>query len=198
MSSDEAVDTSMLLFEEKEVLNTDIKIEETKMEETKMEDNKKVEENLNTMVDLLIVILKNNELLKKLNIILNEKEINLLIKLLKSNPNFFNETKSSLINIISDNQVNFKDIPYILDLIKKFYEVLHNIKDNKISVQDTADACSNILKFIIHFIVLDGKVNIENSDDFLTNIDNLIDSSVELLKLTKTLKLNKSMFSWLC
>ena len=153
------------------------------------ETNNSPNEDLNNMVNLLLKFLKDDESLKKLSVEIDSKTKDILVSLLSSNPAFFNTIEESFLNIVKDNSINLNDIPSIMELLKKIYELLHNLKNKKLSTNDIADIASSILKFVIRILIDKNKTNSnELEQEFITNIEKLIDSASTLIKLVNLLK----------
>jgi hypothetical protein len=74
-------------------------------------------------------------------------------------------------------------------LLKKIYELLHNLKNKKLSSNDVADISSTILKFVIRALIDKNKSNSDELEqEFIINIEKLIDSASTLIKLVNLLK----------
>jgi ATP-dependent Lon protease len=136
---------------------------------------------------LLRVIVDNDEL-KKLNIDMDEKTKEIVKSLLSSNPKFFNELNDSFSNLIKENNIDLSDIPVIMDLLKKLFEILHNLKNKILNSNDIADITSNVFKFVINVLISESNLG----EEFKTNIEKFIDSSIALIKLVNLLKLDKT------
>ena len=124
---------------------------------------------------------------------LDEDACNVLMRIIQYTPEHFNEIESLIISIIKDNKIDSTDIPNLVHLIEKLYEVIYKLKDINLDGIQKAKICGSIIKFIIHVLVTEGKIKIdpEIQPTFLENSDKLIDSCVSLLKLSKTLKVGK-------
>jgi len=153
------------------------------------ETNNTQNEDINNIVNLLLKIINDEETLKNLSIEIDVKTKDILSSLLSSNPKLFIDIETCFFNIVKDNSINLNDIPCVLDLLKKIYEILHNLKNKKLSTNDIADIASKILKIIINVLVDKNKLNLDQLEqEFMKNINNLIDSSASLIKLTELLK----------
>ena len=64
------------------------------------------------------------------------------------------------------------DIPNIISLIEKLYQILYSLKDVKIKKEKIAEIFSNILKILFHYMILEKKIEINNDCEniFLENI----------------------------
>ena len=108
-----------------------------------------------------------------------------LIILMQEQPEFFTQCDISLKKIIADNKINTKDIPDILILVSKLYIVLKNTKLNleKIDIYE-------LIKTILHILFILHMEHHDIADNELTNsIINILDASIDLLKLQSSLKI---------
>ena len=164
----------------------------------KNEDNKDNEDNesvlksidINLDVKTLLDLLVSEEIIKKINIQLNNNEINVLTHILKYSPNFLNEIEKVIIEIVKDNKIDSNDIPNLIILIQKLYELIYNSKKMKYDTKTISNVCGNTLKFIIYIMVEERKIKIDDDKkpEFLVLTDKLIDSCISLLILPKVLK----------
>lgn len=160
-----------------EVTNT---IEEQIIESIKVEDVVV----LTTLLDLLTKILNANEEFEKLKIPITPQIKECLLVLMEEQPVFFEQFDISLKRIISDNKVDTKDIPEVITLVSKLYIVIKKTKINskKINLYELIKTILHIL-FILHM----QHHNIEN-DELTNSIINILDASIDLLKLNSSLK----------
>lgn len=146
----------------------------------------------NNLVNILLRIIVDNEALKTFNIEIDEKTKEIIKSLLSSNPTFFNEMHNSFSTVIKDNNIDFSDIPILMDLLKKLFEILNNLKNKILNSNDIADVTSNIFKFVIKVLINENLLNNSNlEEEFKNNIEKFIDSSIALIKLVNLLKNEK-------
>ena len=122
--------------------------------------------------------------LEKFNKSINPQIKECLLVLMKEQPVFFEQCDISLKRIISDNKVDTKDIPEIINLVSKLYGVIKKTKTNSIKI-DTYELIKTILHIL--FILHMQHHNIEN-DELTNSIINILDASIDLLKLNSSLK----------
>lgn len=173
---------------EKQVVETQVvetPVVETPVVENTVSDNSNI---YNETVRLMLDIIGNDEKIKQYNIVIDNKTNNILMLLIKSNPLLFSEIQDTLIKIIKDEKIDSNDIPEILVLLKKLYEIVYSLKKTKISGIDVAKITGDILKFLVLILIKENKIKVNNEEDFLKNINQLIDISISLLSLNKTLK----------
>ena len=136
--------------------------------------------------------------LDKLNIILNPNLQQYLLLFCKENPNFFTEIENIFKAIIKDNVINSKDIPQILNLVVKVYELTKSKKQvPNVDPYDLIELMLRIL-FVSYMQSLENPDNSNNEElanQLTEQIINLIRVSVELLKLPAIKNATKGCFS---
>lgn len=165
-------------------------VEENKKEE-KNDDGKKEEEKMDedkvkTFVQLFELFLtqdQNN--LLKFNIKLTPEVQQYFILLCKESPELFGTFEENLKKIISDDKINTKDIPDILLLVSKVYSI---IKTNKgIPTIDPYELIKSLLHVALAVYIDTNKI--ENSL-LLLDLLNIVDSSIDLIKMTPIVQKN--------
>jgi hypothetical protein len=147
----------------------------------------------------LIELLVSEEIKSKINIKLNKNEILVINNILKYSPEFLNDVEKSIIEIVKDDRIDTNDIPNLIIIIQKLYELLHKLKNIKIENKTIADVCGNVLKFIIHIMVEERKIKIQDDKkkEFLDLANKLVDSCISLINFSKLLK-SSSCLKKLC
>ena len=142
-----------------------------------------------SFVELLGKVLK-SEVKNNTGITLTSEATSIILKLLEASPTYFNDIEKTLVEIIKDNKINTNDIPNVVILIQKLYELLYKLKDTNIDGKKRCEVCGLIIKFLVHILVEERiiKVDDENKKIFLSDIDKLIDSFIGLVRLPKELK----------
>jgi len=137
------------------------------------------------LCDMLKSDTKTNEIL-----ILGDEALVIILKLLENSPDYFNDIELALAKIIKDNKIDTSDIPSIIVLIQKLYELIYKLKGFKIDSKKRCEICASILKFLFRTLVEYEKIELseEEKDDFLSKIDILIDSFIGLVRFPKELK----------
>jgi hypothetical protein len=113
--------------------------------------------------------------------------------LCKEKPGFFADVELTLTKIILDDKINIADIPEIIILVTKVYEIIKT--DKGVPQVDPYELIKTLLHMI--FVLYIETNNIQNKA-LTTDILNIIDVSIDLIKLTAikmpTLGCFKSMF----
>lgn len=153
-------------------------------------DNKDVTINIETQVKnsnaislLLLYVLSCEEKLKALSFVLTQEDIKILNKIISYSPGFFNEIDKLINEIIKDGKIDSNDIPNLIFLIKKLFELIHNVKDLIMDPKKHIEVCSNLLKFVIRTLIEERIVilNDEKKVEIIVLMDKLIDSSISLI-----------------
>lgn len=152
-----------------------------------------------SLSDIIKNILLSDEQKKKYSIIIDEENIAIINKVISLTPNTFNDIEKSVKEVIKDGKINTNDIPQLIILVQRIYQVVYEIKNTKFDTTKRAEITSKILKFIIHVLVQERKIKIEKNEEeeFFKQTDLLIDSCVGLLSFPKTIKTKgclKSLF----
>ena len=136
--------------------------------EVKEEEQKTVEEPLNlaslTVTELITKVLVTDELKNKLSIKLNKEAHDVIAKLLFNSPECFNEIDLTLSQIIKDNKIDSNDIPNLLILVQKIYELVYKLKSVKLDKKQRIEISASILKFVIHTLVEERKIKIDENE----------------------------------
>ena len=148
------------------------------------------EEIIKSFTDLLIEKLNNESLKDTLKINIDSETKNIILSIIKNNPEYFSDIEKLTGTIVADGKVDSNDIPNIIILIEKLYESLSMLKDVKIQKGKIVEFCSSILKFLIHYMVAEKKIEINSDVEsmFLEQFDKLIDSCMNLITLAKMVK----------
>ena len=80
----------------------------------------------------------------------------------------------------------------LIIVIQRIYQFIYSLKNMKLDTKKRAYITSELLKYLVHLLVLERKIKIdeepEGKAEFLKQTDILIDSCVNLLSFSKTLK----------
>ena len=143
-----------------------------------------------SLIDLVKIAIINEDIKNKISIKLTSDTIKLINNIISLSPDSLNDIEKSVKVLIKDGKIDTKDIPTLIVIIQLVYRIIYSIKTIKLDSQKRAEATSIILKFIIHLLVLEKKIEIpeEKQKDFLCDIDILINNCGELLSLPKLIK----------
>ena len=145
---------------------------------------------INLEVKTLLELLVSEEIKKKVNFPLNDNVTDVINKVLKHTPDFLNDIEKTFVEIFKDNKIDSNDVPNLIILLQKLYELIYKSKDIKLDSKKSAEVCGSVLKFIIHVLVEERKIKLDEDKKaaFLELIDKLIESCISLLGFSKIIK----------
>ena len=146
--------------------------------------------NPKNIVEIIKSTLINEEIKNKISIKLTPEIICVINKIISLTPDTLNDIEISALQIIKDGKIDSNDIPQFIVVVQRIYQVIYNFKDTKIDAKKRSELTATLLKFIIHLLVLERKIKIDQDkqEDLLKNCDILIYSCVGLLGFPKSLK----------
>lgn len=152
----------------------------------------------NTLLDIiknLLTSLSIEDKLIKIKLDLSPELISVLNKIISATPDFFNEIEKSVIEIVKDEKINSRDIPQFIIIVQKIYENIYKLKSIKYDSKKRIEIAKQILKFVIHLLVIEEviKIDKDNQDEFLSDCDILIDACIGLLSFAKSIKIKGCM-----
>ena len=143
-----------------------------------------------TFADLVKKSLENEEMKKKITIPLTPEVTSVINNIISLTPNTLTDIEKATIEIIKDGKIDSKDIPNLIVVIQRIYQFVYSLKNVKFDAKKRADITSTSLKYILHLLVLERKIKIDEDKqaDFFIQTDALIDSCISLLSFPKSLK----------
>jgi len=143
-----------------------------------------------TFIDLVKKSLETEEMKKKFSIPLTPEVISIINNIINQTPNILTDIEKAMMETIKDGKIDSKDIPNLIIIIQSLYQFIYSLKDVKFDAKKRSDMTASSLKFIIRFLVLKRKIKIdeENQEELLSQINTLIDSCISLLSYSKSLK----------
>ena len=143
-----------------------------------------------TFIDLVKKSLENEDMKKKISIPLTPEVTSVINNIISLTPNTLNDIEKATIEIIKDGKIDSKDIPNLVVVIQRIYQFIYSLKSVKFDTKKRADVTSTSLKYLVHLLVLERKIKIEDEKqtEFFTQTDALIDSCISLLSYSKTLQ----------
>lgn len=143
-----------------------------------------------TFIDLVIKYLENENMKKKIFIALTPEITSVIKNIISLSPDTLTDIEKDMISIIKDGKIDSKDVPNIIVIIQRIYQFIYSLKDVKFDAKKRADITSTLLKYILHILVLERKIKIDEDKqtEFVIQMYYLIDSCVGLLSYSKSLK----------
>lgn len=151
-----------------------------------------------TFVITLKLILTTSSFQDKYNVKLNPEIMSILNQILNINPDYFNSVETLFLEIINNKTVNPANIPEVILLVKKLYEILYGIKVKDVINGISIDTCVTILKFIVNVLIIDNIEDTAESSLLVLTIDTIIDSCAQLITIRKILKNNNGSNLFSC
>ena len=143
-----------------------------------------------TFIDLVKKSLENEDIKNKISIKLTSEITSIINNIISITPNTLTDIEKAVVEIIKDGKIDSKDIPNIIVVIQRIYQFIYSLKSIKLDAKKRADITGELMKYLIHILVLERKIKIEQDkqSEFLTQTNILIDSCVDLLSYSKSLK----------
>lgn len=161
--------------------------EEEKEEEAKQSEPITLEK---TFVDLVKKSLVDEEIKKKITIQLTPEVTSVINNIISLTPNTLTDIEKATIEIIKDGKIDSKDIPNLIIVVQRIYQFIYSLKNMRFDAKKRADVTCELLKFLIHLLVVGEKIKLDadKQAEFFILTDALIDSCISLLSYSKTLK----------
>lgn len=149
-----------------------------------------VEQTLLNIVEKSLTSLIIRDKLMKTCVNITPELIEIIKKILSATPECFNDIEKAVNEIIKDGKIDSKDIPQFIVVVQKIYQIIYSLKDVKFDAKKRSEFTATVLKFIVHLLVLERKIKIEEEKEaqFLTDCDALIDACIGLLSFPKSIK----------
>ena len=139
------------------------------------------------LIQTLETIVSSYEMKEKYSTKLTAHSLYAIEQLIKTKPEFFRGVESTFLRNINDGKIQSNEVPYIIALIMKLYNLLLALNIDTTQTNETpADTCGFILKFVFSVIIREHLINVDNDTEATLLIlccDNIIDACVNLLKL---------------
>lgn len=212
MLSEQNVDTNSVIQDKelvcKNVIKTDAEEANTIIETATENVDKIVETNnkesvseittkTSTLTEVILdFIAKDNNYKIKLN----KETIDILKKIIGVSPTFLDDVKQLLLEVIKDGKIDSNDLPYLILLIQKLFEIIYTMNYTTLGTRTICVICAEVLKIIIYVLIREKTITIheEKCDSFIKQIDLLIDSCIELLAFSNSIKVKGCFSSFFC
>jgi len=144
-----------------------------------------------TFIEIVKKSLENNDIKNNISIKLTPEIISIINNIISLTPNTLNDIERASAEIIKDSKIDMKDIPNLIIVIQNLYQFIYSSKTVKYDSKKRVEITSTSLKYLIHLLVLERKIKVDDDkkEEFLKEIDALIDSCSNLLSFPKSLKI---------
>jgi hypothetical protein len=172
-----------------------------KVTETVIEQVKEIQKGtleIKSLLNLLIIISVRPDMQEKYG--LNQELVKILQLIIQTNSAFFFKIEESFKRILDDNKIDSNDVPELMTLFSSVYELLFSLK-LKTSTIEISNVCGELIKLAFNIMLTEGLIIFETPDgneESLKIFNALVDSSISLIKLSKTVKFNNKWCCWIC
>jgi len=172
-----------------------------KVTETVIEQVKEIQKGtleIKSLLNLLIIISVRPDMQEKYG--LNQELVKILQLIIQTNSAFFFKIEESFKRILDDNKIDSNDVPELMSLFSSVYELLFSLK-LKTSTIEISNVCGELIKLAFNIMLTEGLIIFETPDgneESLKIFNALVDSSISLIKLSKTVKFNNKWCCWIC
>ena len=119
--------------------------------------------------------------------VLTDLEVAFVLKFVNKCPEIVDTIYKTLQEILVDGQINSKDIPSVITLIKVTYDMVYRTNLMKMNLYKRCDITGKFLKFAIRvFIIENLKIDNEKQTELVLRVNELIDTSVSMLTFTQS------------
>ena len=161
-----------------EIKETDIKVEHETLDDVKEEEKSDEPVALSLLKLFELFLTDEKSKLSKYHLDISPELKNYYMLLCKNKPELFGDFEKTFNNIISDDKLNYDDIPELITLIKKTYDGIISINE-----YPTHDIYETIKLFLyLSVVVYIEFKNIKNKDT-LNSLMLIIDSAIDLIQL---------------
>ena len=170
-----------IMKEVKDVVST---VEEEIVEQVVEQVVNKVIE-IKSLLNLIIIISARPDMQEKYG--LTPELTKILQSIVQSNASFFFEIEESFKRIVEDNKIDSKDVPELMSIFSSVYELIFSLK-LKISTIETSNICGELIKLAFNVMLLEDLLIFDEKELTRKMFNALVDSSISLMKLSKTVK----------
>ena len=114
-----------------------------------------------TFIDLVKKSLENEDIKNKFSIKLTSEITSIINNIISITPNTLTDIEKAVVEIIKDGKIDSKDIPNIIVVIQRIYQFIYSLKNIKLDAKKRADITGELMKYLIHILVLERKIKIE-------------------------------------
>lgn len=151
---------------------------------------------IKSLLNLLIIISVRQDMQEKYG--LTPELVKILQLIIQKNSAFFFKIEDSFKKILEDNKIDSDDVPELMSLFSAVYELLFSLKLTASTI-DISNICGELIKLTFNIMLAENIIIFESSgrEETLKIFNALVDSSISLIKLSKTIKFNnKCCFFW--
>lgn len=152
---------------------------------------------IKSLLNLLIIISVRPDMQEKYG--LKPELVKTLQLIIQNNSSFFFKIEESFKKILEDNKIDSDDVPELMSLFSSVYELLFSLK-LKTRTIEMSNICGELIKLTFNIMLTESLIIFETvagNEETLKTFNALVDSSISLIKLSKTVKFsNKCCVIW--
>jgi hypothetical protein len=152
---------------------------------------------IKSLLNLLIIISIRPDMQEKYG--LNQELVKTLQLIIQTNSAFFFKIEESFKRILEDNKIDSNDVPELMALFSSVYELLFSLKLTGNTIE-MSNICGELIKLTFNIMLTESLIIFETAsgnDETLKIFNSLVDSSISLIKLSKTVKFNSKCCCWI-
>jgi hypothetical protein len=152
---------------------------------------------IKSLLNLLIIISIRPDMQEKYG--LKQELVKTLQLIIQNSSSFFFKIEESFKRILEDNKIDSNDVPELMNLFSSVYELIFSLKLN-VSTIEMSNICGELIKLTFNIMLTESLIMFDKAagnEETLKIFNALVDSSISLIKLSKTVKFsNKCCVMW--
>jgi hypothetical protein len=152
---------------------------------------------IKSLLNLLIIISIRPDMQEKYG--LKQELVKTLQLIIQNSSSFFFKIEESFKRILEDNKIDSNDVPELMNLFSSVYELIFSLKLN-VSTIEMSNICGELIKLTFNIMLTESLIMFDTAtgnEETLKIFNALVDSSISLIKLSKTVKFsNKCCVMW--
>jgi hypothetical protein len=152
---------------------------------------------IKSLLNLLIIISIRPDMQEKYG--LKQELVKTLQLIIQNSSSFFFKIEESFKRILEDNKIDSNDVPELMNLFSSVYELIFSLKLN-VNTIEMSNICGELIKLTFNIMLTESLIMFDKAagnEETLKIFNALVDSSISLIKLSKTVKFsNKCCVMW--
>ncbi len=143
---------------------------------------------IKSLLNLLIIISIRPDMQEKYG--LKQELVKTLQLIIQNSSSFFFKIEESFKRILEDNKIDSNDVPELMNLFSSVYELIFSLKLN-VSTIEMSNICGELIKLTFNIMLTESLIMFDTAtgnEETLKIFNALVDSSISLIKLSKTVK----------
>jgi hypothetical protein len=147
---------------------------------------------IKSLLNLLIIISIRPDMQEKYG--LKQELVKTLQLIIQNSSSFFFKIEESFKRILEDNKIDSNDVPELMNLFSSVYELIFSLKLN-VSTIEMSNICGELIKLTFNIMLTESLIMFDKAtgnEETLKIFNALVDSSISLIKLSKTVKFSNN------